>query len=76
MWCSYPHSRLPTAGLTTRDESEPVPDPLPNVPDLVGAFTSDSDAYAIVSAFLLDDLEQSRRALRALVAEWEDEAKN
>jgi hypothetical protein len=53
-----------------------VPDPLPNVPDLVGAFTSDSDAYAIVSVFLLDDLQQSRRTLRDLVAQWEDEAKN
>ena len=48
-----------------------MPAPLPNVPDLVAALVDDSDARDVVAAFLGGDIEESRRALRELLAEWE-----
>ena len=51
-----------------------MPDPLPNVPDLIGVLAPDTDAHALASAFLPGDLEETRRALRDLASAWESEA--
>ena len=51
-----------------------MPDPLPNVPDLIVSFAPGTDPHALASAFLEPDLETSRRVMRDLVTGWEREA--
>ncbi|HTO00106.1 MAG TPA: hypothetical protein VL068_05465 [Microthrixaceae bacterium] len=51
-----------------------MPNPIPNLAELMAALEGQPDSLELVACFSADQIEVARVALRSKLAEWDDEA--
>jgi hypothetical protein len=51
-----------------------MPEMFPNLPELLSKLATAPDAHGLASAFSSQNLDEARRALRAVAVNWEEQA--